>query len=75
MKDDDVAGRRTPPETPEEWAYIWRGAERGHKSWSIAGPFYAFVWNWKALVAGLVFLLWINRPEVLAAIAVLLGVE
>jgi hypothetical protein len=73
MKEDDFAGRKTPPETPEEWAYVWRGVQRGHSSWVIAKPVYAFVTNWKALAAGLIFLVWINRPEVIAALSMLIG--
>jgi len=75
MSEDDITGRSTPPKTPEEWAYIWRGARWGHASWVIVGPLHAFITNWKAWVAGILFLLWINRPEVLAALSVVLGVE
>ena len=72
---DDPSKRQTPPETPEEWAYIWKASERAHMAWVVVGPVYAFVTNWKFLVAGILFLLWINRPEVLAALSVLMGVK
>ena len=75
MKDDDVTARRTPPENADEWAYLWRGAHRANVSWPIVGPIYAFAVNWKAWAIGLAFLLWINRPEVLAALTALMGVK
>ena len=73
MNDEEITGRKTPPESPEEWAYIWRGAQRGNLSWVIAKPVYAFVTNWKAMAAGLLFLIWINRPEVIAALSMMMG--
>ena len=75
MKDDDVTARKTPPESAEEWAYLWRGAHRANVSWPIVGPIYAFGANWKAWAIGIVFLLWINRPEVLAALSLMVGGE
>lgn len=73
MNDDDVTARKTPPVDEKEWAYLWRGAHRANISWPIVGPIYAFVVNWKAWAIGLAFLLWINRPEVLAALTTLMG--
>lgn len=75
MKDDEIVTRTKPPETADEWAYLWRGAHRANVSWPIVGPVHAFVTNWKAWMIGVLFLLWINRPEVLAAITLILGGE
>jgi hypothetical protein len=69
----DKSTRRTPPETPEDWAYLWQGAERGHDAWPVTGPMVAAVRNWKAWVFALALVLWINRPDILAALNTLIG--
>lgn len=73
MSDDDTAKRREPPKDHHDWGYIWEGAEKGHKSWTIAGPIYAAVTNWKAwlIIIGVVAAL--NRPEIVEAAKILAG--
>ena len=70
----DPTERKTPPETPEEWAYIWSGAEKANEGWVVVGPFAAIVRNWKAWAAGLVFFIALNRPEILDALRAIFGV-
>ena len=69
----DPTERTTPPETPDEWAFIWRGAERANDAWTITGPIVAIVRNWKTWATCLGLLLWFNRPDVLAALQVIMG--
>jgi hypothetical protein len=73
MTDDDPTGRKTPPDLPSEWAYLWKGAQLAHAAWPIVRPIHAFVTNWKAVAAGVIFLVWVNRPEIIAALSVLVG--
>lgn len=69
----DPSGRRTPPETPDEWDYIWRGARYSHEARPIVGPVSAIVRNWKGAAAVVVFVVWINSPEILQALKTLVG--
>ena len=69
----DPTERKTPPEDPEEWAFLWRGAERANDGWIILGPLVALTRNWKAWAAGGLFFLWINKPDVIEALQTLLG--
>ena len=76
MSDDLETGRTTPP-TDDEWPHIWKKLERADslssKAWVIVGPVYAVVTNWKAIAIIVAGVAWLNRPEILAAIAVLVG--
>lgn len=69
----DKSTRNTPPKTPEDWAYLWQGAERGHDAWPVTGPMVAAVRSWKAWVFAAAFVVWINRPDILAALETLIG--
>jgi hypothetical protein len=71
----DPTERKDPPENAEEWAYLWRGAERANDGWVIIGPIVAVVRNWKAWAIGLAFFLWINRPDVLEALRAITGAK
>lgn len=71
----DPTERKTPPENPDEWAFLWRGAERGNEGWIIVGPVVAIVRNWKAWALALAFFLWINRPDILAALQTIMGAK
>lgn len=65
--------RGGPPETDEHWAWLYDGASKGHKGWSIVGPIFAVVTNWKALAAIFAVVAFFNRPEIAAAVQVLIG--
>ena len=73
MGDDEIdhTTRKTPPE-PKEWQMIWIAVDRSNKTWTITGPIHAVKSNWKALVATGLFVLWLNSPKVLAALAALI---
>lgn len=71
-KEEDDAIRRDEPEG-DEWSYLWQGAQRGHQSWKVVGPIHAVVTNWKAIAAVVAFVAWLNKPEIVAALDVLLG--
>lgn len=72
MKDKDPFGRKEPP-NEDEWPRIWKAIERSEMSWIIIGPLHAVVSNWKALVVIAGIIVWINSPEIVAALAVLFG--
>ena len=75
-KDEEAAARRdTPPATAGEWAMVWLAIERIDKAWTVVGPVYAVVSNWKALLFVFAFVAWINRPGIAEAIRVIVGVE
>jgi hypothetical protein len=69
----DPTERKTPPESSDEWAFLWRGAERANEAWIVTGPVVAVIRNWKAWAIGLAFFLWINRPDILAALTTIMG--
>lgn len=64
--------RETPPED-HEWPGIWRALDRANKSWIVTGPIHAAVTNWKAFAIIMGIVVWINRPEIVAAIRTLSG--
>ena len=70
--DDNRSSRRTPPESEEDWLYIWTGIHYSHQGWKVVGPIVAAVTNWKAwvVIAGIVA--WIRGPEIMAAILTVL---
>lgn len=72
---DDPSGRKTPPENENDWGYIWGGAHGGHdvKKSPIFKLIIALEKNWKAAAFVVVFVAWVNRPEIVAAIQVLAG--
>lgn len=67
------ADRKTPPED-DEWPSIWATLDSSRKSWVIVKPIYEVVTNWKAIALVFAGIAWINRPEIAAAIKVLVGV-
>ena len=71
----DPTERKTPPESADEWAFLWRGAERANDGWVIVGPVVAVVRNWKAWAIALAFFLWINQPDILGALKTIMGAK
>ena len=71
----DPTERNTPPTTKDEWAYIWRGAERANDGWTVIGPIVAAVRNWKAWALALAFFLWIHQPDILGALRTVMGIK
>lgn len=69
---DDKYRRETPP-TEKEWGDIWRSVDLAEKMWIVVKPFHAVVTNWKALLGVVLFVSYINRDEISAALAVLTG--
>lgn len=64
----DPTERTTPPITPEEHAYIWRGVKRANEGWMVVGPQVAFVKNRWAWLAGAMFFLVLQSGDILAAV-------
>ena len=74
MADDDLdIHRREPPETETEWQRLHRAAYRADQTWLISRPIVAVVTNWRALAIIAAVLVWVNKPEIVGAIQVLLG--
>jgi hypothetical protein len=71
--DDDKYGRKDPP-ARDEWPHIFDGIQKSHKMWIIVGPIFAVVSNWKALVAIVIFVAWLNQSEIAAILATLTGI-
>ena len=72
-EEDDIAANHNPPKTPDEWRAIRSGVDKAHKSWVIVGPIHAVVTNWRALALILAIVLYLNRPDIVAALRVLTG--
>lgn len=66
-KDDEL--------TPEDRQKLRLTHNRMDQAWPIIGPIVAAVSNWKAWVAILAFVIWINNPKIIAALSVLTGVD
>ena len=49
--------------------------ERMDQAWPILGPVVAAVSNWKAWVAIVLMIVWLNNPKIIAALATLTGGE
>lgn len=75
MDEDEITRRKTPPEKESEWAHLWEGVDKAHKGWTVTGPIYAAVTNWKAWVAIAAIVAFLNKPELTDAITLLLGAE
>lgn len=73
MDDGDRQVRSNPPETDADWTYFWTGVHKAHETWRVSAPLVAIVRNWKALVAVLAVVAWLNKPGILGAIQTLVG--
>jgi hypothetical protein len=67
MSDQYKASRTTPPETPDDWRYLWRGAEKAHAGWFVVKVQMAIFGNWKVLLLGVVAGAVMGGGEVLRA--------
>ena len=75
MSDEkNLLKRKEPPQTEDEWAYLIDGIEKAHLGWIVTGPIVAVVKNWKALLAIVVVIAWINTPEIIAAFKAIAGI-
>lgn len=71
--DENIAANVSPPTTPEEWQSIRAGVDKSHKAWIIIGPFYAVVTNWKAIAIVVGIIVYMNRPDIIAALRIIAG--
>lgn len=69
---EDRNTRGTPPETKEDWQYIWLNSDRSDKMWIIVGPIYAIFYYWRAFVVIGFLILSLNSPRIIAAIEALM---
>ena len=65
-KDDDLTRRRTPADSEDDWMHLWSAADKAHKAWTVVGPIWAVISNWKTLVTVLVALVWLEGERVIA---------
>lgn len=72
MSDDLKTGRTTPPKD-DEWKHIWPALDKSDKAWTIVGPIWAVVSNWKALLAIAGVVAWINSGEIKDIILLVVG--
>ena len=66
--------RNEPPHEGEDWQRLHRAAWRADQTWLISRPIVAIASNWKALVGLGILIAWANRPDIMAAFQVLMGV-
>lgn len=64
-----------PFDDPAERAKMRLSHERVGLIWPIVRPIHAVVTNWKALALVVGIVAYLNRPEIIAALRVLAGVE
>ncbi len=74
MARDDDSLRDEPFDDARERQGMRAARIKSDKMWIIVGPIYAVFENWKALGIVGVIIIWINRPEILAALKTLAGV-
>ena len=76
MNDDDSgpSHRSTPPKTPADYAYLWSGAEKAHRTWRVTSLIVAVRENWQATAAMLAIITWFTRGDIWAALKTILGI-
>ncbi len=67
MSKENYTVRKTPPETAEEYQYIWEGVQRAHDGWPVMRVLLAIFLNWKVILLGVVAGLVLGGQEVLQA--------
>jgi hypothetical protein len=65
---DRIATRETPASSDDDWQEIWDSVEKAQKSWTITGPIYALLANWKAWILMLSIVAWLQGGELLELI-------
>jgi hypothetical protein len=73
MNDDDRQVRSGPPKDQDDWIYFWTGVHKSHETWRVTAPFVALVRNWKAVVAVVAVVAWLNKPGIWGALQTLMG--
>ena len=61
------------PLTPEELQRVRLALDRTEAAQPILGPAVAAVTSWRAWLFAVAFVVWINRPDILAALQTLVG--
>ncbi len=65
--------RSQPPNSDDEWIYLFDGIEKAHLSWIVTAPIVAVVKNWKGLLVVVAVVLGLNSPRIIDAIEAILG--
>ena len=64
---------RTDDLTEKEKQQARLTIERMDRAWRILAPVDAVINSWKAWFFAVAFVVWINRPEIIAALSLLIG--
>jgi hypothetical protein len=64
-KDDDL--------TAEERQQVRLTIERMDRAWRVLAPVDAALSSWKAWLAAVAFVVWLNRPDIVSALSTLIG--
>jgi hypothetical protein len=64
---EDRSNRRTPPETEDDFEYLWSGARKAHAGWPVVKRLVAIFGNWKLIAVGVIVGLAMGGTEVLQA--------
>jgi hypothetical protein len=59
--------------TPEERQQARLTVERMDRAWRFLAPMDAAISSWKAWLFAVAFVVWLNRPDILAALQTLVG--
>lgn len=73
MADDDLSGYESGPIEADERRRMRRDFKRVDALWSTFGPITGVARNWKFWLGMAGILAWLNRPEIMAALQVILG--
>ena len=64
---------RTDPLTEKEKQQARLTIERMDRAWRFLAPVDAALSSWKAWLFAVAFVVWINRPDIIAALSLLIG--
>ncbi len=67
MSKENFTVRQTPPKTPEDYKYLWEGAQKAHDGWPVVRVMVAIFGNWKVILMGVIAGSAMGGQEVLQA--------
>jgi len=70
---DPWANYRSDELSPEERQQARLAIERMDRGWRVLGPIDAALSSWKAWALAVAFVVWLNRPDIVAALSLLVG--
>lgn len=67
----DPTGRKTPDD--DEWAEIWPAIKFANDARPVLGPIVSIIKAWKHALGVVIFVVWINSPEIIGALKTIIG--